>query len=158
MEDIEDSPYKTLILDALKADLKKISDKLYTYKITAGDGASWKNNSTAALSFTANGAYKIFDYVEIDGKLLAASNYTAASGSTIITLNNAFLKTLSTGTHTIKVVYEDGGLAQGSFTVVDPYSLPKTGDGSNAELWFAALLLSAAGIVAIVPEIKRRKS
>ena len=49
-----------------------------------------------------------FTGIKVDGKDVDHSNYTAKSGSTIISLNAGYLNTLSVGTHTLTVLYTDG--------------------------------------------------
>ena len=54
--------------------------------------------------------------VKVDGQLVDAKNYTAVSGSTIVTLSADYLKTLSAGNHTLTVVFNDGDCST-NFTV-----------------------------------------
>ena len=63
--------------------------------------------------------------VEIDGKPLTSSQYTATSGSLQLTLTEAYMKTLSTGNHNIVVRFEDG-TATSTFQVTNkPKPTPK---------------------------------
>lgn len=48
--------------------------------------------------------------------MVDAKNYTAVSGSTIVTLSADYLKTLSTGNHTLTVLFNDGDCCT-NFTV-----------------------------------------
>lgn len=73
-------------------------------------------------------------------------NYTVESGSTIVTLNVAYLETLTEGTHTLTLVYTDGEVST-EFTVApqmvagtieentDTSASPQTGDSSNVAIW-----------------------
>lgn len=78
------------------------------YSIIEGANGSWTQNTDGTLTFRANGDFSKFTGVKVDGTLIDAKNYTAVSGSTVITLNTNYLKTLSFGTHIITVVYTDG--------------------------------------------------
>ena len=69
--------------------------------IIAGANGSWQKGGTDGLSFTSNAAFADFIKVQVDGKDLDASNYTVKEGSTIVTLNAAYLNTLSVGKHTL---------------------------------------------------------
>lgn len=78
------------------------------YKIIEGANGAWTQNSDGTLVFRANGDFSKFTGVKVDGTLIDAKNYTAVSGSTVITLKTDYLKTLSVGTHKLTVVYTDG--------------------------------------------------
>lgn len=78
------------------------------YKIVEGANGTWTQNSDGTLTFRANGDFSKFTGVKVDGTLIDAKNYTAVSGSTVITLKADYLKTLSVGTHKLTVVYTDG--------------------------------------------------
>lgn len=78
------------------------------YKITEGTNGVWTQNSNDTLTFRANGDFSKFTGIKVDGITVPADKYTAASGSTVITLKKAYLGTLSVGKHTLSVVYSDG--------------------------------------------------
>lgn len=78
------------------------------YKIIEGANGAWTQNSDGTLVFRANGDFSKFTGVKVDDTLIDAKNYTAVSGSTVITLKADYLKTLSLGTHKLTVVYTDG--------------------------------------------------
>ena len=59
----------------------------------------------------------------LDDKILNKSNYSLKSGSTILTLNASFLKTVKDGKHKVTFVYEDGE--------VDTYLTVKTNNNNN---------------------------
>ncbi|MGN0441125.1 MAG: hypothetical protein ACI4FO_00320, partial [Acutalibacteraceae bacterium] len=68
------------------------------YKIIEGANGAWTQNTDGTLVFRANGDFSKFTGVKVDGTLIDAKNYTAVSGSTVITLKADYLKTLSVGT------------------------------------------------------------
>lgn len=149
------------------------------YKIVEGANGTWTQNSDGTLVFRANGDFSKFTGVKVDGTLIDAKNYTAVSGSTVITLKVDYLKTLSAGTHKITVVYTDGECSA-NFEVKKASSeqtkptegdksdtttpsgskdttSPQTGDNSNLALWFAVLFVSGAGVLGTTVYSKRKK-
>ena len=74
--------------------------------------------------------------VQVDGQDLSSANYELRSGSTILTLKEAYLKTLDAGIHTLKLVYIDN-VIQAQFVIRKTqkqtpsdnrrYSIPLTG-------------------------------
>ena len=92
-------------------------DPTYTVEVTAGANSTWKKGSKEGLSFTSNAAYSYFQKVQIDGNDVDQSNYTVQEGSTIVSLNAAYLETLPVGKHTIAIVSETGA-ATTEFNIV----------------------------------------
>ena len=78
------------------------------YKITRGANGVWTQNSNDTLTFRANGDLSKFTGIKVDSNIISEDNYTAVSGSTVITLKKTYLGTLSVGKHTLTVVYSDG--------------------------------------------------
>lgn len=149
------------------------------YKIVEGANGTWTQNSDGTLTFRANGDFSKFTGVKVDGTLIDAKNYTAVSGSTVITLKADYLRTLSAGTHKITVVYTDGECSA-NFEVKKAASeqtkptegdkadtttptggkdttSPQTGDNSNLALWFAVLFISCSGVITYAVYSRRRK-
>ena len=91
----------------------------------------------------------------MDGKLLiAGKDYTAKSGSTIVTLSKDYLATLSVGQHSLTVLFNDGGEARTTFTVnaVTPDNTtnnPQTGDHSGIVLAVVVLLVSGGALTVL---------
>ena len=149
------------------------------YKIVEGANGTWTQNSDGTLTFRANGDFSKFTGVKVDGTLIDAKNYTAVSGSTVITLKTDYLKTLSVGTHKLTVVYTDGECSanfevkkvateqtkptEGDKTdTTTPTggkdtTSPQTGDNSNLALWFAILFISCGGVIGVTVYSRRRK-
>ena len=149
------------------------------YKIIEGANGTWTQNSDGTLTFRANGDFSKFTGVKIDGTLIDPKNYTAKSGSTIITLKADYLKTLSVGTHKLTVVYTDGECST-NFEVKQAASeqtkpterdksdtttptggkdttSPQTGDNSNMLLWVALLFVSGAGVLGTTVYSKKKR-
>ena len=136
------------------------------YRIVEGANGTWTQNSDGTLTFRANGDFSKFTGVKVDGTLIDAKNYTAVSGSNVITLKADYLKTLSVGTHKLTVVYTDGECST-NFEIKAPQNesgggsgsekTPQTGDNSNLALWFAVLFISCGGVIGVTVYSRRRK-
>jgi hypothetical protein len=68
------------------------------------------------VTIKADGDFSKFAGVSVDGTEIAKEHYTAAAGSTIITLKPEYLKTLTAGKHTVAIRFTDG-LAQTTLTI-----------------------------------------
>ena len=95
--------------------------------------------------------------VKVDGEDVAPGNFTAVSGSTIVTLKADYLKTLKTGKHEIKIISGDG-IAIAEFSVIKTTpkeDTPKTADTNSTLLWIVIALAGLVGISGIVLRVKR---
>ena len=149
------------------------------YKIIEGANGTWTQNRDGTLVFRANGDFDKFTGIKIDGTLIDVKNYTAKSGSTVITLKTDYLKTLSVGAHNLTVVYTDGECST-NFEVKQAASeqtkptegdksdtttptggkdttSPQTGDNSNMLLWVALLFVSGAGVLGTTVYSKKKR-
>ncbi len=142
---------------------KEAQEPVQAPVIIAGANGSWQKGGTDGLSFTSNAAFADFIKVQVDGKDINASSYTVKEGSTIVTLNAAYLETLSVGSHTLSIV-SASGTAKTEFTitaiqtednqasgVTTPQdqdknngvtTSPQTSDSGNMMLWVALLFVS----------------
>ena len=109
---------KTLFATALKTLNLTGSETPETpeYRITAGANGVWTKGSETGLTFRANGPIEKFTGIQVDGKTLDSDDYTASSGSTVVTLETTYLETLTEGKHHLTVLYNDGQCGT-SFTV-----------------------------------------
>lgn len=128
------------------------------YKITEGANGTWTQNSDGTLTIIANGDFAKFTGIKVDGKLIDESNYTAFSGSTVVTLKAEYLKTLSAGTHEVTFVYTDGECSTNFEVIKNNTESPQTGDNSNMLLWVALLFISGAGTLVSAVYRKRKNS
>lgn len=147
--------------------------------IIKGANGTWQKGGKDGLSFTSNAAFADFIKVQVDGNDLDASNYTVKEGSTIVTLNAAYLNTLSVGKHTLSIVSANG-TATTEFTITavqggndsqtggdttpqEPgknegaVTSPQTGDSSNMALWIALLFVSGVGLFGAAVYSRKRK-
>ena len=160
--------------------LEVVVEKI-VYEVTEGANQKYTITKNNEAKFKINADFRLFDdgKVYVDNELVDPKNYTAESGSTIITLKKEFVDTLSVGEHTLKVVFNDGGEAETTFTIAkkaennnnnenntpskpedkeemkDNGSNPKTGD--NIMLYVAIASMSIIGLGATTIVAKKKK-
>lgn len=100
----------------LLIEYKEAQEPVQPPGIIAGVNGSWQKGGTDGLSFTSDAEYADFLKVMVDGKELKTTDYTVKEGSTIVTLNAAYLNTLSVGKHTLSIVSANG-TATTEFTI-----------------------------------------
>ena len=131
------------------------------YVILDGANSVWTKGNTSGLLVRSDAPFAKFVGVKVDGKTIAATNYTAKEGSTIVTLTPVYLETLAVGAHSIEIVSTDGS-ASTNFTVkansqpADSTD-PQTGDSSMIYLWALIFVVSAAGLSAAAIYSRKRK-
>lgn len=128
--------------------LEVVVEKI-VYEVTEGANQKYTITKNNEAKFKINADFRLFDdgKVYIDNELVDPKNYTAESGSTIITLKKEFVDTLSVGEHTLKVLFNDGGEAITTFNVARvtvPTDNPQTGD--NIGFYIISGILSIVGL------------
>lgn len=133
------------------------------YKVIEGANSSWIQNADKTLTFRVDGDLSKFVGIKVDDEWVDKENYTVASGSTIVTLKNEYLKTLSEGEHKITFVYTDGEVST-NFEVNETEKIyensdnPKTGDNSNILIWISLFVANALAMLGIIVYNKKKKS
>ena len=89
-------------------------------------------------------AFSTFQGVQVDGKTLAKSNYTAEEGSTVVYLKAAYLKTLAAGKHTVTILSTSGNTSM-DFTIGGKSSSPQTFD-AGVGIYAVTAVLSVTGM------------
>ena len=134
---------------------------LYDYYVfTEGADAVWTVGSTDSLVFRIlqagikdkafDNTFFSFEYagskIYIDGELTDSKFITAEEGSVIITIMPEFLKTLSTGEHTISVLFDNDVTVTSKFTIKPAASVPASGESVShyVILGISAVLLAGA--------------
>ena len=171
----------TLKLKNITSNMKiKVVVEKIEYKVIEGAEQTYTIKEDTEARFRIDADYSLFNNkVYVDNVLVDSSNYTSKSGSTIIKLKKEFVDTLSVGEHTLKVVFNDGGEAETTFTIAkkaennnnnenntpskpedkeemkDNGSNPKTGD--NIMLYVAIASMSIIGLVATTIVAKKKK-
>lgn len=140
----------TLKLTNITSDinLEVVVEKI-VYEVTEGANQKYTITKNSEAKFKINADFRLFDdgKVYVDNELVDPKNYTAESGSTIITLKKEFVDTLSVGEHTLKVLFNDGGEAITTFNVAKvtvPTDNPQTGD--NIGFYIISGILSIVGL------------
>lgn len=124
------------------------------YEMLEGMNSEINIDTDKNLTFKSNGDFDLFTDLKIDDVLVANNNYIAESGSTIVTLNNQYLKTLSVGAHKIEMIYSNGQKVATNFNVIQNASevkpvkdvTPKTGNFEGIKTAATALITSLIGI------------
>ena len=150
---------------------KKTTPK-FVYAIIEGVGSTHQNKDSKEITIKSNGKFDKFQGIKVDGNLVDKSNYTAKSGSTIVTLKADYLNTLTIGEHKIAFVYDDGEV-ETEFKITENNkseddkkaeqedkntskennnntTTPKTDDLSNMGLWQVGLAVSGILFVVIL--------
>ena len=125
------------------------------YKVIEGADQTYTIDNNTEARFRIDADYSLFEdggVVFVDEKEVDPSNYTSASGSTIITLKKEYVDTLSEGEHTLTILFNDDNTATTTFNVVrtinNEYApIPNTGIGKRNKydfiLFIALLSLSS---------------
>ena len=125
----------------------------YYYPSTPGITAELNGTNKSAtdypggdygLVFRSTAAFSTFQGVQVDGKTLAKSNYTAEEGSTVVYLKAAYLKTLAAGKHTITILSTAGNTSM-DFTIGGKSSSPQTFD-AGVGIYTVTAVLSVTGM------------
>ena len=86
-------------------------------EITEGGNKTYTLDSGAKVQIKCNGTLANFVKLTANGTEVDSKNYTKESGSTIITLKNAYLDTLEEGTYKLAFIYNDQRKAETNLTI-----------------------------------------
>ncbi len=95
------------------------------------DDTFTKNVDTSAV-IRCSGDLNYFRQVAVDGTVVATTNYTATSGSTILTFTEDYMNSLSVGEHTVALTY-DSGTVSATLTVLTQSSNEETESETDTE-------------------------
>ena len=136
----------------------EVTYKKIAYNVIEGENQTYTISKDKELKIKINADYSMFDnHVYVEGKLIDKDNYTSESGSTIITLKQSYLNTLSAGEHTLKVAFKDGAEVEAKFTIAkaeETTTNPKTFD--NITIYIALAIISVVGL-GITVVVRKRK-
>lgn len=152
------------------------------YRFTVGNDAVWNGgdllfkieNPLVDMNQPGERVFDRFQGIEIDGKVVDKANYTAQPGSVVLTLKANYIRSLSTGKHTIKAKFRCGNPATTCFTVTGSKKTPKpgapgvvkkapvrtkvvkTGDSSSAFAFAIMFVLAGATLAGVVTYRRKR--
>lgn len=133
-----------------KYSIVEVKKEDVAYTILSGANSIWTTEGGDEIVVRADGDFSKFVSLQVDGKTLDADDYTAVSGSTVVTLKASFLKTLPEGKHTITFVYTDGTVStQFEVKAVDVDGSPATGDAFPMVVMFALMTICTFGLVSL---------
>lgn len=132
---------------------------------------TYKIGADGTVTLRCTGVLSSFKGITVDGKaLIQGKDYTAVSGSTIITFNADYLKSLSVGKHTVVMKYDSGDVEAG-LTVIDKdpdaanpdatapdTSNPDAGDNNRLVLWLAFMAACVSGLTGTAVHNKKKKA
>ena len=129
-------------------------EKIYT--VTEGQDSNWKQGTTTGLLFrivqegwrdnTFNSFENAGSKIEMDGEAVEADNFTYEEGSLILTLKPEYLKTLSTGSHTVTVYFSNDVSVNLNFTIESASAVPATGESVSSAAIAGVVIILLAGI------------
>ncbi len=148
----------------IKAIFVQKTEEMIDYEIMEGQDQTVVQGSNDSATIRVNGDFSKFVSVDLDGTMLSGDDYIAQSGSTIITLKPAFIKTLSLGKHTITIHFKDG-TAKTSLVIKKPESktedskddVPKTGEHTKVGWLYVLALIFSGALVASSLNIRKIK-
>ena len=168
MEELENScngdecygVYNPLIYTTFKLDLKNglknyDENKILVYDFLEGANQTFDSSKGNILRFRIDADIYMFDRVYIDEQLVDSSNYTVTEGSTIIEFKKEYSEKLSTGTHTLKVAFLDGGNAVTEFSMISGTTNPKTGNEFGYKELLVVVALGGLAITMLRSKKKR---
>ena len=132
---------------------------------------TYKIGADGTVTLRCTGVLSSFKGITVDGKaLIQGKDYTAVSGSTIITFTADYLKTLSVGKHTVVMKYDSGDVEAG-LTVIDrdsdasnpdatapDASNPDAGDINGLVLWLVFMAVCVLGFTGTAVHNKKKKA
>lgn len=136
----------TLKIDLENANLNKKVNGVVEYTVLNGANQELALTSNNKLSFRLSINYDKFineGKIIIDGKEVSKNNYKVSKGSTVITFNDEYTKTLTSGKHTIIAMVSDGDVKT-EFSIVKN---PATGD--NIMVYATMLGLSIISLTGV---------
>lgn len=155
------------------------------YKILEGENQTYTISKGNNLTIKANGDLSKFIELKVDNVTVDPSNYSLISGSTVITLKNTYLDTLSEGEHSLTFVYSDGNAttklkiakseANSNKDIINEEvsenlnvansNLDKNTNnntssspqtGDNIFIWGCLLIISCIGIIITIKQIRKK--
>lgn len=137
-----------------------IKAKKSVHDVIDGDGQTYKIDKDSFASFKVDAELSLFNpggKIYVDNELVNSDNYTVEEGI-IITFKKEFLDELSTGTHGLKLEFNNESTATATFKIVKdvkPASNPKTNDNIMDNLFL--LIISVLSLLSMIFFVKMKK-
>lgn len=112
---------------------RKIVPQNVKYNILSGSGSRYMKKSDGDVKVSCDGAFEKFTGITVDGVTVDSSNYTVASGSTILTLKSSYLDTLKVGSHELVFQYTDGSASTKVLITEHVHSYTPWTDSGNGQ-------------------------
>ena len=145
---------KTYTCETCGYSYNELLPKLTAPKITAGANQIYRQKSNQNLTITCSDNIENLTGVYVAEGLVHKSNYVTDSKNQTVTLKVAYLDSLASGTHSLKLAFSNGTCTETQFTIQKTAAV-KTGDKSNYLPLIILLILS--GGVLIVTSVIRKK-
>ena len=145
---------KTYTCETCGYSYNELLPKLTAPKITAGANQIYRQKSNQNLIITCSDNIENLTGVYVAEGLVHKSNYVTDSKNQTVTLKVAYLDSLASGTHSLKLAFSNGTCTETQFTIQKTAAV-KTGDKSNYLPLIILLILS--GGVLIVTSVIRKK-
>lgn len=149
------------------ANKKSETTKEIIYKFLEGENQKYIINENTNAKFRIDADYSLFQNggkVYVDDILIDTNNYTSESGSTIIILKKEYLSKLNAGEHKLKVVFNDGGVAESKFTISETekeakeiIKNPQTSDSITTYITLFIISILAIVTTVIINNIKKEE-
>ena len=134
--------------------------KKSVHDVIDGDGQTYKIDKDSFASFKVDAELSLFNpggKIYVDNELVNSDNYTVEEGI-IITFKKEFLDELATGTHGLKLEFNNESTATATFKIVKdvkPSSNPKTNDNIMDNLFL--LIISVLSLLSMIFFVKMKK-
>jgi hypothetical protein len=119
---------------------------------------TWKGTGSATVRIDLD--HEDFEGLFLDGNAVDTANYTVTAGSTVITLNEDYLKSLGNGTHNFTATFAGGEVVNIPLTVNVASGGSGSGIDSNPKTGVALVVIPtmiAGGAMLIARSARKRK-
>ena len=119
------------------------------YDVKSGGGGTWNKGSDTGHAITVGAPSSKVTGVNVDNVPVAAGDYTVAnnaSGDAVVTLKASYLETLGIGSHTVKVVMNDGSA---STTMNVAAAGDAEGGGGSSTVVIVAVVIAVLAIAVL---------
>ncbi len=107
---------------------------MYSYEVIEGKTQDYDAEAGGDIVIRIDGPDEEAEEVLVDGTAIGSENYTISHGSTVVTLKEDYLNTLSAGEHKVKVNYSNGAQSEeATITVAETTPDESSESSENSE-------------------------